>query len=68
MKLMRRIDNMTNLEVKATKLRELLTTNAEVQFAMFERCEEESHSWEACCDILIRFYQKCKWCGKIREY
>ncbi len=37
----------------------------EVRKAMLERCEQESHSYENCCSVMLQVYQRCKWCGHV---
>lgn len=43
-----------------------LLSDDKVRQAMRLRCEEERHDFENCCDIFMRVYQTCKWCGEKR--
>jgi len=41
-----------------------ISHEANVQFAMQARCDEQGHEWENRCSALFQVYQACKWCGE----
>lgn len=54
------------IEERAEQLRKLLREPDVIQ-AMKERCDEQGHDYENCCSVMFRVYQRCKWCGRVRD-